>query len=66
MNNPKAILETLPGVNAFNIEKIMDEVENLSELSKMSLSKLEEIMGKVSAKQLYEFFNTNADLVDQK
>lgn len=52
----REILLSLPGINVHNFREVMNGVENLSELSKMSEVQLTPLVGPVSAKKLYAFF----------
>lgn len=59
--NPKDVLETLPGVNPINIQKILSSVKNLHELSQMTLKEMENLLGVGSGKQLHDFFNNSIE-----
>ncbi len=50
------ILLSLPGINVHNFREVMNSVENLCELSKMSEVQLTPLVGPVSAKKLNAFF----------
>jgi DNA excision repair protein ERCC-4 len=50
------ILLSLPGINVQNFRKVMNNVESLAELSKMSQAQLTPLIGPVNAKKLYVFF----------
>jgi len=59
--NPKDVLETLPGINPINIQKVLSSVKNLHELSQMSLKEMENLLGTGSGKQLFDFFNNSVE-----
>ncbi len=50
------ILLSLPGITVHNFREVMNSVENLSELSKMSEGQLTPLIGPVNAKKLFTFF----------
>ncbi len=50
------ILLSLPGINVHNFREVMNSVENLCELSKLSEVQLTPLIGPVGAKKLYAFF----------
>ena len=51
------ILRSLPGVTSKNYKLLMNEVENLQELFKLSVDDLKKIIGAEPAKKLYEFIH---------
>lgn len=53
---PQDFLAKLPGISPKNIRHVMNKVADLKTLSEMALSELEELIGKASGKQLYDFF----------
>lgn len=57
--NSMDVLKKLPGINEHNFRKVLEEVDNLAELSRLSLDELTGIIGKVCAKKLHAFFNTS-------
>lgn len=50
------ILLSLPGINVHNFREVMHQVENLSELSKLSEAQLVPMIGKSNAAKLAAFF----------
>jgi hypothetical protein len=50
------ILLTLPGINTHNFREVMDKVESVAALSKMSEQQLAPIVGPGNAKKLCAFF----------
>jgi DNA excision repair protein ERCC-4 len=58
-------LKRLPGVNEFNIYKIMTRVATLYDLCQMSLSQLTNLIGEVNGKKLHDFLNESNGLVPQ-
>jgi hypothetical protein len=52
----REMLLSLPGVNVHNFRAVMDKVENIAELSKLTESQLSELLGPGNAKKLYHFF----------
>jgi DNA excision repair protein ERCC-4 len=58
---PQDVLLTLPGITTKNFQKVMNNVKNLYELSRLSLEQLVDLIGTSNGKQLYEFFHTIAE-----
>eukprot|EP00002_Diphylleia_rotans_P028659 TRINITY_DN5790_c0_g1_i9.p1 TRINITY_DN5790_c0_g1~~TRINITY_DN5790_c0_g1_i9.p1 ORF type:complete len:868 (-),score=195.83 TRINITY_DN5790_c0_g1_i9:150-2753(-) len=58
---PQEILKKIPGVTQQNIHAIMNRVENLYELSKMSRRDLDALVGPRSAAVIFQFFATEVD-----
>ncbi|DBA04618.1 TPA: LOW QUALITY PROTEIN: hypothetical protein N0F65_012201 [Lagenidium giganteum] len=53
------VLKRLPGINEHNFRKVLAQVTNLAELSRLSLDELSAIIGKVCAKKLHAFSHTS-------
>lgn len=47
---PKEFLKRIPGINSYNINKIVKNVKNMIELVKVSESEMTELIGQKSAK----------------
>ena len=47
---PKEFLKRIPGINSYNINKIVKNVKNMIELVKLGESELTELIGQKSAK----------------
>ena len=47
---PKEFLKRIPGINSYNINKIVKNVKNMIELVNLNESELTEIIGQKSAK----------------
>jgi len=63
------VLRRLPGITVHNYGKVMKKVRNLKELSQMSLTDLQDLIGKAGAARLYKFFNEipiGVGVVDQE
>ncbi|POM58804.1 DNA repair endonuclease XPF [Phytophthora palmivora] len=54
------VLKKLPGINEHNFRKVLASVKNLAELSRLTLDKLTELLGKTNGKKLHTFFNSTA------
>eukprot|EP01038_Epipyxis_sp_PR26KG_P009087 gene9087-12256_t len=54
--NAQEILLTLPGINPLNYSEIINKVENIAELSKMSENELSPLIGPINAKKLVAYF----------
>eukprot|EP00048_Salpingoeca_helianthica_P000246 m.40278 g.40278 ORF g.40278 m.40278 type:complete len:848 (+) comp10297_c0_seq2:245-2788(+) len=52
---PKAFLSKLPGVTSRNIRPLMEGIGSLRQLFRTPLERLEELMGKTAAKNLFDF-----------
>ena len=50
-------LRQVPGVTAGNFHRVIKKVKTLGELSRLSLGGMQELMGKVSGKRAFDFFN---------
>ena len=61
--DPVEFLRRLPGVTPFNIFKVIEEVDNLHELSRMSKAKLMNLLGAKNGAKLHKFFNTSYENV---
>lgn len=57
--NSMDVLKKLPGINEHNFRKVLEKVDSLAELSRLSLDELTALIGKVCAKKLHAFFNTS-------
>jgi DNA excision repair protein ERCC-4 len=55
-------LKRLPGVNEYNIYKIMSRVATLYDLCQMTLNQLISLIGEANGKKLYEFLNESNGL----
>ncbi|ORX83961.1 hypothetical protein BCR32DRAFT_201319 [Anaeromyces robustus] len=55
---PQEMLLSIPGVYHKNYKIIMNNVENLYELSQMTIPQLEKLVGTESARLIYNFFNS--------
>ncbi|CAG8468790.1 14528_t:CDS:10 [Cetraspora pellucida] len=58
--SPQDILRALPGITAKNYKHIMSKVENLRELTELSLRELQILIGAENGKTLYEFLERNS------
>lgn len=56
---PQMFLQKFPGINQHNIDLVMDKVDNLYELSKMSKLELVNLLGKKNGELLYKFLTSN-------
>jgi DNA excision repair protein ERCC-4 len=52
-------LKRIPGMTAGNVHKVISKVKTLGELSRLSLTSLQNLMGKIGGKKAYDFFNLN-------
>jgi DNA excision repair protein ERCC-4 len=50
------ILLSLPGINSTNVRAVINNVEDLAHLSRMSVAELTPFLGPVNAKKLFAFF----------
>jgi len=55
---PQEMLLSIPGVNHKNYRIIMNNVENILELSQMTVDQLNPLVGIESARLIYNFFNS--------
>jgi DNA excision repair protein ERCC-4 len=58
-DTPEDMLKCMPGINEHNIHAITSNVENLYELSQLSLERMQELIGKKNGKALYDFINND-------
>jgi DNA excision repair protein ERCC-4 len=56
------LLKRLPGITEQNIYTVMQNVRNLYSLSQMSLSELQNLIGKPNGKKLHEFLTNRPEL----
>jgi len=54
---PQDVLRRLPGINPHNVNFVMNHVESLSELSRLSMCRLKALLGDQNAKQLHDFLH---------
>ncbi|CAG8504551.1 10589_t:CDS:10 [Paraglomus brasilianum] len=57
--NSQDVLRALPGITSKNYKRVMTQVENLKELSEMTLEQCQKLIGDNNGKMLYEFFRNN-------
>ncbi|CAG8539747.1 12641_t:CDS:10 [Ambispora leptoticha] len=57
---PQDFLRALPGITSKNYKRVMSRVENLKELSEMSLTDMQALIGEQYGRLLYDFFNKDA------
>eukprot|EP01126_Amoeba_proteus_P018775 TRINITY_DN19547_c0_g1_i1.p1 TRINITY_DN19547_c0_g1~~TRINITY_DN19547_c0_g1_i1.p1 ORF type:complete len:290 (-),score=57.90 TRINITY_DN19547_c0_g1_i1:60-929(-) len=57
--DPVDVLKKLPGITESNCNKVMESVENLSELSQMGVLDLQKLLGKQNGQKLWQFFNSS-------
>ena len=57
---PQDVLSKMPGITQKNIRHVMTTVTDLSSLAKMGLKAMEDMLGKVSGKLLFDFFHNRA------
>lgn len=50
------ILMSLPGINSTNVRAVINNVEDLAHLSRMSVAELTPFVGPINAKKLVGFF----------
>ncbi len=55
-DDAKAILMSLPGINNTNYRSIINKVDDIAMLSRMSVAELEPLIGTANAKKLARFF----------
>lgn len=60
-SEPVEFLLRLPGITQANYKSVVDEVENIFELSQMSQAKLQKLIGPRNGSKLYSFFNSPYD-----
>ncbi|ORX93909.1 DNA repair endonuclease XPF [Basidiobolus meristosporus CBS 931.73] len=53
---PQDVLRSLPGITSKNYRFVMSQVENIQELSEMSLERLQKLIGDAPGKELHDFF----------
>jgi DNA excision repair protein ERCC-4 len=56
---PQDMLRTVPGITNKNLNRLVLEVGNLMEVSNMSLTEMDPIIGIEAGRQVYKFFNRN-------
>ena len=54
---PQDMLRTVPGMKEKNLSRITLEVQNLQEVSNLTESELDVLVGKEAGRQIYRFFN---------
>lgn len=54
---PQEILRSMPGINSKNYRLVMSKVENIEELSKLSVEDLKEILGQEAGNKLHNFIH---------
>lgn len=54
---PQDMLRAIPGVTAKNLSRLTLEVQNLLQLSNMSETEIEPLVGKEAGRQIHRFFN---------
>ena len=54
---PREFLKRIPGINSYNIQKIINNVKNMIELVKMSEDQLSDLIGQKSAKMVKDFLD---------
>jgi DNA excision repair protein ERCC-4 len=54
---PQEILRSMPGINSKNYRLVMSKVENIEELSKLSIDDLKEIVGREAGSKLHHFLH---------
>ena len=59
-DDARSILMSLPGINNVNCRAVMNNVENLAALSKMTTAQLDPLVGPVNSKKLVAFMNQRA------
>ncbi|CAG8618224.1 23974_t:CDS:10 [Dentiscutata erythropus] len=60
--SPQDILRTLPGITAKNYKHVMSKVDNLRELTELSLRELQILIGVENGKKLHEFLDRNVKI----
>lgn len=63
--DPIEFLKRLPGINASNMQKVINQVENLHDLSRMSKPSLMTLLGASNGEKLHKFLVTSYDKVAQ-
>jgi DNA excision repair protein ERCC-4 len=56
---PQDMLRVIPGITSKNLKNLVLQVENIVELSNMSVAELEPIIGREAGRQVYQFFYKN-------
>jgi DNA excision repair protein ERCC-4 len=56
---PQDMLRVIPGITSKNLKNLVLQVENIVELSNMSVDELEPIIGREAGRQVYQFFYKN-------
>lgn len=56
-NAPQEMLRVIPGISGKNARLVMQDVENLTELSNMDEADIAKLVGKEAAKKVWRFFN---------
>mmetsp|Transcript_3019 Transcript_3019/g.7041 ORF Transcript_3019/g.7041 Transcript_3019/m.7041 type:complete len:97 (+) Transcript_3019:1501-1791(+) len=59
---PREILLQMPGVTVHNVRKITNNVENLLELTRMTMEEIASLLGTNSARRLYNFLHQTIKL----
>ncbi|KAI8576312.1 hypothetical protein K450DRAFT_257648 [Umbelopsis ramanniana AG] len=54
---PQEILRSMPGINSKNFRLVMSKVENIEDLSKVSVEDLKEILGQEAGSKLHRFIH---------
>jgi DNA excision repair protein ERCC-4 len=52
---PQDVLRSMPGINSSNYKLIINKVNNLEELAKMSSREISKIIGEECGQKLYQF-----------
>ena len=55
---PKAFLSRLPGITSKNIRRVINSVESLHALAQYSMAQMEELIGAIDGKKLFDFFRS--------
>lgn len=64
--DPIEFLKRLPGINASNIHKVINQVENLHDLSRMSKPSLMTLLGARNGQKLHKFLTDSYDKATSK
>ncbi|KAG1143281.1 hypothetical protein G6F37_006756 [Rhizopus arrhizus] len=62
---PQDVLRSMPGINSSNYKLIINKVNNLEELAKMSSREISKIIGEECGQKLYQFLQFNVQLKEQ-